>query len=91
MPACPEAPAQGSSRGATFKCQSGFTTFQSVLLQEQTTVVLLLERALISWSLAMDERIGHQDLCGLGHQNVKPYVYERIELYCSSMILPVRA
>jgi hypothetical protein len=49
-------------------------------------MVLLLERALVSWSLA---RGGHEDLCGSGHQNVIPYVNGRIELYCSSLALPV--
>jgi hypothetical protein len=47
-------------------------------------VVLLLERTLISWSLAMDERGGHEDLCGSDRWNVIPYVHERTELYCSS-------
>jgi hypothetical protein len=48
-------------------------------------VVLLLERALISWSLAMDERCGYEDLCGLGHRSVIPYVHGRTKLYCSSL------
>jgi hypothetical protein len=48
-------------------------------------VVLLLERALISWSLAMDERGGHEDLCGSGRRSVIPYVHGRTELYCSSL------
>jgi hypothetical protein len=30
-------------------------------------VVLLLERALVSWSLAMDEHGGHENLRGSGH------------------------
>jgi hypothetical protein len=37
------------------KCQSGFVTLPLVLLQEQPSVVLLLEGPLVSWSLAMDE------------------------------------
>jgi hypothetical protein len=41
--------------------------------------------ALASWSLGMDERGGHEDLCGSGHQSVIPYVYKRTELYCSSL------
>jgi hypothetical protein len=49
-------------------------------------VVLLLEGALVSWSLAMDEHGGHEDLRGLGRRSVKPYVHRRTELYCS--ILP---
>jgi hypothetical protein len=48
-----------------------------VPLQEQLIVVLLLEGALVSWSLAMDERGGHEDLCGSGRRNVIPYVHER--------------
>jgi hypothetical protein len=39
--------------------QGGFMTLLPVLLQEQPDVVLLIERALISWSLA---RGGHEDL-----------------------------
>jgi hypothetical protein len=39
-------------------------TLPPMLLQEQPTVVLLLERALVSWSLAMDERGGREDLRG---------------------------
>jgi hypothetical protein len=38
-----------------------------VLLQEQPVVVLLLNRALTTWSLAMDERGGHEDLRGSSH------------------------
>jgi hypothetical protein len=33
----------------------------------------------------MDERVGHEDLCGLGHRSVISYVYGRTELYCSSL------
>jgi hypothetical protein len=44
----------------------------------------LLERALIFWSLAIDERSGHQDLCSLDHQNVTPYVHRRMRFWhCS--------
>jgi hypothetical protein len=39
-------------------------TLPPVLLQEQSAVVLLLERALVSLSLAMDEHDGHEDLRG---------------------------
>jgi hypothetical protein len=56
-----------------------------MLLQEQPDVVLLLEGDLVSWSLAIDERGGHEDLYGSGRQSVIPYVHERTELYCSSM------
>jgi hypothetical protein len=60
-------------------------TLPPELLQEQPTVVLLLEGVLISWSLAMDERGGHEDLRGSGHRSVIPYVHGRTELYCSSL------
>jgi hypothetical protein len=53
--------------------------------QEQYVVVLLLKGDLISWSLAMNERDGHEDLCGLGRQSVIPYVYGRTDLYYLSM------
>jgi hypothetical protein len=48
-------------------------------------VVLLLERVLVSWSLAMDERGEHEDLCGSGRRSVIPYVHRRTELYYSSL------
>jgi hypothetical protein len=48
-------------------------------------VVLLWGRSLVSWSLAMDERTGHNDLRGSGHQSVIPYVHGRTELHCSSL------
>jgi hypothetical protein len=48
-------------------------------------VVLLLKGALVSWLQAMDERSGHEDLCDVGHRSIIPYIYERIELYCSSL------
>jgi hypothetical protein len=48
-------------------------------------VVLLLEGAVVSWSLAIDERGGHKDLRGSGHRNGIPYVHRRTELYCSSL------
>jgi hypothetical protein len=40
-------------------------------------VVLLLERDLVSWSLAMDERGGHEDLCDSGRRSVILYVHRR--------------
>jgi hypothetical protein len=49
-------------------------------------VVLLLERCLVSWSQAMDERDGHEDLCGSGRQSVIHYVHRRTELYYSSLL-----
>jgi hypothetical protein len=36
-----------------------------------------VEGDLVSWSLAMDERGGHEDLRDLGHQSIIPYVYGR--------------
>jgi hypothetical protein len=66
-------------------CRSGFTTLPSVPLQEQPVVVLLLERAAVSWSLAMDEHDGHKDLCGSGCRSVISYVHRRTELYCSNL------
>jgi hypothetical protein len=74
-----------ASLGVTWHCRSNFTTHLPVLLQEQSAVVLLLERVLVSWSLAMDERGGHEDLRGSGRRSVIPYVHERIGLYCSSL------
>jgi hypothetical protein len=67
------------------KCRIGFATLPPELLQEQLVVVLLLERVLVSWSLAMDEHGGHENLRGSGRRSVIPYVYERTELYCSSL------
>jgi hypothetical protein len=52
-------------------------------------VVLLLERALVSRSISMDELDGHEDLCGSDRWSVIPYAHERIVLYCSSLTLPV--
>jgi hypothetical protein len=51
-------------------------------------VVLLLEGALVSWSLAIDERGGHGDLRGSGCLNLIPYIQERTELYCGKSVLP---
>jgi hypothetical protein len=51
-------------------------------------VVLLLEGALVSWSLAMDERGGHEDLHGSDRWSVIPCVHGRTELYCSSLYEP---
>jgi hypothetical protein len=50
-------------------------------------VVLLLEGALVSWSLAIDERGGHGDLRGSGHLDIIPYIHERTELYCGQACL----
>jgi hypothetical protein len=51
-------------------------------------VVHLLEGALVSWSLAMDERDGYEYLRGSGHRSVIPYVHGTTELHCSSMYEP---
>jgi hypothetical protein len=67
------------------KCQSGFTTLLSVLLQEQLVVLLLLERALAAWSLAVDEYGRHKDLHSSGRRSVILYVHGITELYCSSL------
>jgi hypothetical protein len=48
-------------------------------------VVLLLEGVVVSWSLAMDERGGYEDLRALGHWSVIPYVHGKTELYCSGL------
>jgi hypothetical protein len=48
-------------------------------------MVLLLEGALVSWSLVMVERGGHKDLRGSGHWSIIPYVHGRTELYCLSV------
>jgi hypothetical protein len=60
-------------------------TLPPVLLHEQPVVVLLLERALISWSLAIDERGGHKNLCGSARRSVIPYIHRRTGLYYSSL------
>jgi hypothetical protein len=43
--------------------------------RSSTTVVLLLEGALVSWLLAMREYGGHEDLRGSGRRSVIPYVH----------------
>jgi hypothetical protein len=69
------------------KCQSGFATLPPVPLQVQPAMVLLLEGALVSWSLAMDECGEHDDLSGSGRLSVIPYVHGRTELYCAQACL----
>jgi hypothetical protein len=73
------------NRKLTIMCQSGFTILPPVPLQEQAVVVLLLEGVVVSWSLAMDERGGYEDLRALGHWSVIPYVHGKTELYCSGL------
>jgi hypothetical protein len=63
-------------------------TLQPVLLQEQPAVVLLWGRHLASWSLALAEQSGHEDLHGSCHGKVIPYDHRRTELYCSSLYEP---
>jgi hypothetical protein len=58
-----------------------------MMLQEQPAMVPLLERALVSWSLVVDEHGGHEDLHGSGRRSVIPYVHGTTELYCSSLAL----
>jgi hypothetical protein len=57
------------------KCRSGFTTLPPVPLQEQPTVVLLLEGHMSLGELAIREYSVHEDLRGSGHRSVIPYVY----------------
>jgi hypothetical protein len=66
-------------------CRSGFTTLPPMLLQEQPVVVLLLKSDLVSWSLTIDERSGHEDLYGSGHRSVISYIHGITGLYCSSL------
>jgi hypothetical protein len=77
-----------TSGGDDDMCRNDFTTLTPVLLQEHSTVVLLLKRTLVSWSLAMDERGGHEDLCGSGHRSVIPYAHERTEVVLLKPVLP---
>jgi hypothetical protein len=51
-------------------------------------VVLLLERALVSWSSAIDERSELKDLIGSDRRSVISYIHGRMLLYCSSLALP---
>jgi hypothetical protein len=71
------------------KCRCRFMTLPPVLLQEQPAVVLLLERGLVSWLSAIDERSEHKDLRGSDRQSVIPYNHGRMGLYCPSLSLPV--
>jgi hypothetical protein len=64
---------------------AGAKTLSPVSLQEQHTVIFLLERVLVSWSLAIDEHGRHKNLRCLSRQSVIPYVQWRTELYCSSL------
>jgi hypothetical protein len=66
-------------------CRSGFAIHPPALLQEQPVVLLLLDGALVSWSLAMDECGGYEDIRGSGQRSVILYVHGRTGLYCTSM------
>jgi hypothetical protein len=66
-----------------------FMTLLLVLLQSHLVVVFLLERALISWSSAINERSEYQDLRGSDRRSVIPYINRRIELYYSRLTLLV--
>jgi hypothetical protein len=54
------------------------------MLQEQPAVVLLLERALVSLSLAVDEHGRQEDLHGLGCQSI----ISTAELSCIAQASP---
>jgi hypothetical protein len=69
-------------------CRSGFTTLSPELLQKQSVVFLLLERVLVSWSLAIDERGGYEDLRGSDRRSIIPYVHERAGVALLKPALP---
>jgi hypothetical protein len=71
------------------KYRSGFMTLPPMPLQEQPVIDLLLERNLVYWSLAMNEHGELKDLFGLGRRSVIPCVHGRMELYYSSLALPM--
>jgi hypothetical protein len=50
-------------------------------------VVLLWGRPLASWLLALGERGGHDDLCGLDRLSIISYVHGRTELYFAEAYL----
>jgi hypothetical protein len=50
-------------------------------------MVLLLDESLVSWSLALGECGGHDDLRGSGRLSVTPYVHGKTELYCAQACL----
>jgi hypothetical protein len=50
-------------------------------------MVLLLDGSLVSWSLALGECGGHDDLYGSGRLSVTPYVHGKTELYCAQACL----
>jgi hypothetical protein len=48
-----------------------------------------LKEVLVFWSLAMDERGGHEDLCGSGRYSVIHYVHRIMKVYFSKPDFPV--
>jgi hypothetical protein len=72
---------------ALYLCRSGFTTLPPVPLQEQPTVVLLLEGHRSLGELAIREYSRHEDLRGSGRRSVIPYVHGWMELYCYVLVL----
>jgi hypothetical protein len=56
-----------------------------VVLLEQSIVILLLERDLVSYSSAINEQ---EDLYDSDYRSVISYVHGRIELYCSNLVFP---
>jgi hypothetical protein len=52
-----------------------YDTFTGTTPREQPAVVLLLEGDLVSWSLGIDKRGGHEDLRGSDRRSVIPYVH----------------
>jgi hypothetical protein len=50
-------------------------------------MVLLLDGILVSWSLALGERDGHDDLCGSDRLNIISYVHGRTKLYYAQAYL----
>jgi hypothetical protein len=48
-------------------------------------MVILLNMTLVSWSLAMNEHGGYEDLRGLSRRSALPYIHGRTGLYCSNM------
>jgi hypothetical protein len=51
-------------------------------------VVLLMEGDLVSCSLAMNEHVGHEDLCGSVHQSVIPYIHGKTGVVLLKTALP---
>jgi hypothetical protein len=60
------------------KCRSGFYDTFTGTATRAARCGSLLERALVSRMLAMDERGGHPDLRGSGRRGVIPYAHGRM-------------